>query len=96
LGRIVITDCVNPIAVARNSWRDMAWNESVALTEVEIVCSDAAELQGRCNTRVVGRTPRWQHVARAYEPWSRERVVIDTAARNVAKCVATLREVLNT
>jgi predicted kinase len=91
LGRTVITDCVNPIAMSRDAWRDMARSESVPLTEVEIVCSDAAELHSRCNTRVIGRTPQWQHVARAYQPWTRDRVVIDTAARDVAECVAALR-----
>jgi predicted kinase len=96
LGRTVITDCVNPIAPARDGWRDMARGEGAALTEVEIVCSDLAELHGRCNTRVVGRTPQWQHVARAYDPWTRDHVVIDTAARDVAGCVALLREALNT
>ena len=95
LGRTVITDCVNPITMARDAWRDMAQSECVALTEVEIVCSDSAELHGRCNTRVVGRTPRWQQVASAYEPWTRDHVVIDTATRDVAGCVAALREALN-
>jgi predicted kinase len=96
LGRTVVTDCVNPIAIVRDAWRDMARSEGIALIEVEIVCSDAAELHRRCNTRVVGRTPRWQLVARAYEPWSRDHVVIDTATRDVAGCIATLRQALNT
>ena len=37
LGRTVITDCVNPMTIARDVWRDMARSESAALTEVEIV-----------------------------------------------------------
>jgi hypothetical protein len=45
---------------------------------------------------VVGSTPRWQQVARVYEPWTRGHVVIDTATRDVAECVAKLREALNT
>jgi hypothetical protein len=72
----------------------MAESERAPLTEVEIVCSDSAELHGRCNTRVFGRTPRWQEVACTFEP--RTRVVIDTAARDVARCVALLREALDT
>ena len=64
LGRIVITDCVNPIANVRDAWRDMAHSEGAALIEVEIVCSDTEKLQGRWTTRVVGWTPRSAQVAR--------------------------------
>lgn len=95
LGRTVITDCVNPITNARDAWRDMARKESAAFAEVEIVCSDPAVLHGRWTARVVGRTPRSQQVARAYQAWTRDRIVIDTAARNVAECVGILREELH-
>jgi predicted kinase len=91
LGRTVITDCVNPIAFARDSWRDMARSEGAALAEVEVICSDAEKLRGRWTTRVVDRTPRSQQVARIYEPWNRNRIVIDTATENVDVCVARLR-----
>lgn len=41
LGRIVLADCVNPLALTRNAWRDVAREAGVGLLEVEIVCSDA-------------------------------------------------------
>ena len=91
LGRTVITDCVNPIAIVRDTWRDMALSEGAALIEVEIVCSDAPKLHSRWTTRVVGRTPRSQQVARFYEPWNRERIVVDTATETVETCVTMLR-----
>jgi predicted kinase len=51
LGRTVIADSVNPLAVTRNAWVDVATRAAVSFVEVEIVCSDPREHQRRVETR---------------------------------------------
>lgn len=92
LGLDVIVECVNPGALTRDAWRDTAASAEAALVEVEVVCSDAVEHRRRVETRasdVDGLTkPTWAAlVAREYEPWSRERLVVDSAATSAASAV---------
>jgi predicted kinase len=95
LGRTVVADSVNPLAVTRDAWREVATRDGSRVVEVEVVCSDADEHQ----RRVEGRTtdvpglllPNWADVmARDYHPWDRERLVIDTAHRTVAESVTAV------
>jgi predicted kinase len=98
-GVSVIAESVNPLAVTRDAWR--AAGAGYPVIEVEVVCSDPAE-HGR---RAANRTsdveglikPSWQEIRdREYEPWDRSHVVVDTAGRSVAACVARVREVVVT
>jgi predicted kinase len=96
LGRMVVADSVNPIGVTRDAWREVALGAGVDAIEVEVICSDQAEHRRRVERRttdVTGlRLPTWAEVtAREYEPWARERVVIDTAHAGVDESVAALR-----
>lgn len=96
LGREVVADSVNPVAVSRDAWRDVAARAGVSCIEFEVICSDAAEHRRRVETRAVdvpGLTPpTWDAVVgREYEPWDRARIVIDTAGKDVE---ATVGEVL--
>ncbi len=80
LGRTVVADCVNPIAVTRDAWRTVAED----IVEIEVVCLDPAEHRRRVENRVADiaglRLPSWNEVlAREYEPWQRGHIVIDTA-----------------
>lgn len=84
LGMDVIVECVNPLAATRDGWLDMAATAGAVPIEVEVICSDEAEHRRRVETRtsdVDGLTkPTWSAVLkREYEPWNRERLVIDTA-----------------
>ena len=95
LGRTVMADSVNPIAVTRAAWRDIAKRAGSRYVEIEIVCSDQAEHRRRVEERVadiVGHVlPTWQEVCeREYEPWEAD-IVIDAAGKGVAACVAELR-----
>jgi hypothetical protein len=83
LGLDVIVECVNPIALTRNAWLDVAKTAAAAIVEVEVVCSDEAEHRRRVATRtsdVEGLVkPTWSTVRdRTYEPWSRKHVVLDS------------------
>ena len=96
LGRTVVADSVNPLAVTRDAWRQVAADASARIVEVEVVCSDVAEHRRRVETRSVDVAglilPSWTDVQRRdYEPWSRPRIVLDTATHSVAEALAELR-----
>jgi len=95
-GRSVVADCVNPIQLTRNTWRDVARRCCAVSIEVEIVCPDKAEHRRQVENRdsdIPGFTlPTWQDVLdRKYEPWDREHIVINTASCSVKDAVAEIR-----
>ncbi|NGN68273.1 AAA family ATPase [Streptomyces sp. A7024] len=94
-GFTVIAESVNPLAVTRDSWRDVGLKAGVPVVEVEVICSDPAEHRDRVTTRSSDiadlRLPDWEQViAREYEPWGREHVVIDTAGQEPHESVTVL------
>src|SRR5262245_51218828 len=46
-GLSVFAECVNPLKITRQSWRDVAETTGAHLVEVELVCSDPAEHERR-------------------------------------------------
>ncbi len=97
LGRDVVADSVNPLAITRSAWRRAAANASSPCVEVELVCSDPVEHRRRVETReadIAGlRVPSWDDVRqRAYDPWDGPRLVLDTAGRGVAELLAELHD----
>ena len=89
----VVADSVNPIAITRDAWRDVARQAGADVFEVEVICSDASEHQRRVEERVadiVGhKLPSWADVvARTYEQWDTPHLQIDTTGRLVDACVA--------
>jgi predicted kinase len=94
LGRTVVADSVNPLAVTRAAWREAAAKAGAPVLEVELDCSDAAEHRRRVETRsgdVPGLVPpSWAAVtARDYEPW-RPGLAIDTAVTSAADAASTI------
>ncbi|WP_128437013.1 AAA family ATPase [Streptomyces cyaneus] len=94
-GLTVIAESVNPLAVTRDAWRDVGVGAGAATIEVEVVCSDPAEHRRRVTARssdIPGLPlPDWRQVlARAYEPWEREHLVIDTAGQTPQESFARL------
>jgi predicted kinase len=95
LGLTVVADCVNPLPVTREAWQAVAADASSRIVEVEIVCSDIPEHRRRVEQRsidVPGLVPlTWAAVQqRDYEPWTTQRLVIDTAflgAREAAEVI---------
>ena len=99
LGRTVIADSVNPLQLTRDAWIAAARRASTSAVEVEIVCSDSNVHQQRVESRTADiaglRLPTWREVvARQYQPWVREHVVIDTARRTVTENVEELLRAL--
>ena len=99
LGHNVVADCVNPLKITRDAWRDAAMRTGTACLEVEFICSDVSEHRRRVESRVADipglRLPDWGAVLkREYEPWDREHLVLDTAELSIAEAVElTLRAV---
>ncbi|MBS0428804.1 MAG: AAA family ATPase [Proteobacteria bacterium] len=93
LGRPVVADCVNPLGATRAAWHAVAAQAGVAVVDVELVCSDAAEHRRRVEQRsadIAGFTlPTWADVmARDYAAWATDRLVIDTAHRSTDESLA--------
>jgi predicted kinase len=98
-GRTVVADCVNPLSVSRDAWTETAKRARSRVIEIEIVCSDPNEHRKRVETRVTdvpgARLPTWQDVlSHRYEPWNRQRIVIDTASQTPQQNVHALREAI--
>jgi predicted kinase len=95
IGRIVITDSVNPLQMTRDAWVSVAERAATKAAEVEVICSDTAEHRRRIETRRTDieklRLPTWQDViGREYENWDRQHIVIDTASKTASETVAEL------
>ena len=92
LGVSVVSDGVNPIQESRDAWKEVARMANADLLEVEVLCSDLAMHRERVETRTTNipglRLPTWAQVlAREYEPWDRDHLVIDTAHTQIFACV---------
>ena len=85
-GLTVIADAVNPVAEARDGWRDLAAAADAGHVVIETVCSDGAEHRRRVETRD-SDLPGWTHptwaqtreMAAEYQPRTDNRLVLDTA-----------------
>ena len=95
VGSTVIADSVNPLEITRQAWMDVARHAQAEFVEIEILCSDLDQHRSRVERRATDisglRLPTWQDVvARVYEPWQREHIVIDTSHATVAQSVAAV------
>jgi predicted kinase len=95
--KIVVAECVNPLVITRDAWKRTAESAAALLVDVEVVCSDLDEHRHRVETRtseIPGLTlPTWQQVsARQYEPWHRDRLIVDTAHYGPDQCAEVIAE----
>jgi predicted kinase len=94
LGLPVVADAVNPIAITRYAWRQVAQDCQCLYQELEIRCSDTALHRQRLEQRPdtvpgLARTP-WQAVqTRAYAPWPTA-YALDTAHHTPAESLEQL------
>lgn len=99
LGRIVIADSENPLALTRDAWLKVASRANAHAVEVELTCSDREAHRRRVEGRVEDlagiRHPSWESVVhRSYQSWTRSHMVVDTAQRSVEECVRMIRDAL--
>lgn len=95
-GLLCVAECVNPLRITRDAWRDVAFERGAWLLDVEVVCSDSTRHRERVERRAADiaglALPTWKQVtARVYEPWDRERLVIDTAVTDIESAVEIVR-----
>ncbi|MFI6401833.1 AAA family ATPase [Streptomyces sp. NPDC050548] len=98
-GLTVLAESVNPLSVTRDAWRDTAVRAGVPAVEIEIVCSDPDEHRRRVASRSIDipdlPLPDWEQVVgREYEPWNRDRIVVDTSGQGPEDSLASLLEAL--
>lgn len=95
LGRDVIADSVNPLAVTREAFAAAARQGGGRLLDVEVICADRREHRRRVETRVADLPglvlPDWAAVlTRRTDPWTEPRVLLDTSRRSVGEAVGLL------
>ncbi len=99
LGRVVVADSVNPLAVTREAWHAVAEQTGATILDIEVVCSDRAQHRLRVETRSADipgfKLPTWVEVAeRDYDPWTRERLIVDTARQTLEQSLNVIRSAL--
>ncbi|MBB3656585.1 putative kinase [Rhizobium sp. BK650] len=99
LGHSVVADSVNPLAITRNAFRNVAGKANSPFIEVEVVCSDAATHRRRAETRVAAveglSPPSWAEIqALHYERWEPD-LRIDTFHLSVEESVAEIARFLD-
>jgi predicted kinase len=95
VGLSVVADSCNPIELTRREWERVALDAGVPYVNIEIICSDIQQHRDRLESRVADvaglKLPTWSEAAsREYDPWTVERLVIDTAGRLPAESEADL------
>jgi predicted kinase len=96
LGLSVVADSVNPIALTRRAFRELAQTAGVPALEVLVVCTDRAEHERRVTSRTTDLPglclPSWPDVLareREFEPWQPD-VTIDLAQLGVDQAVTAV------
>jgi predicted kinase len=100
LGVSVVADSCNSIELTRDEWETLARDTQAQCVNIEVICSDPLEHRRRIESRssnIAGLVlPKWEDVTcREYHPWTRERIVIDTARKTENECFAELLAKLN-
>jgi predicted kinase len=100
LGMTVVADSVNPLSITRKAWIDVAQQAKVPFVEIEITCSDQSEHRRRLASReadIAGlKLPDWEAVmARDYEEWLTEHIVLDTAGQMPNQSITVLCDMLH-
>ncbi|PRX47569.1 putative kinase [Prauserella shujinwangii] len=97
VGLDVVADSVNPVRASRDAWRETGHTAGAQVLEVEIVCTDVEEHRRRVEERVVDIAglvkPTWEQITnREYDPWDRDRIVIDTSTLSIEESARRIRD----
>ncbi|WP_342454500.1 2-C-methyl-D-erythritol 4-phosphate cytidylyltransferase [Ornithinimicrobium cryptoxanthini] len=98
LGLDVVADSVNPLAVTRQAWQEVARRAGARVLQVELTCA-GAEHRRRVDTRTADipghLVPRWEEVLTSgYEPWPEADLSLDTTGQPVVELVAAVETAL--
>ncbi|STR64511.1 putative kinase [Klebsiella michiganensis] len=94
---MVIADSVNPIAITRQAWREVATGNAAPFQEIELTCSDQIQHRYRVENRAADIRghilPDWQKViTRDYEPWHTASLTLDTSVLTAEEAVERIVE----
>jgi predicted kinase len=97
IGRNVVADSCNPITLTRKAWDAVAESNDSICVNIEIICSDEKEHEERTRTRaseIKGlKLPTWEEVVtREFNPWTTDRITIDTANRSIESSIEELND----
>jgi predicted kinase len=100
IGITVVVECVNPLKITRDAWKEVGDAYGEWMLEIELICSDRHEHRTRVEQRTVDipglKLPAWQQVVdREYEPWDRGHLVIDTSVTSATVGVAVIVNEVN-
>ncbi|AWN73481.1 AAA family ATPase [Legionella anisa] len=95
LGLNVVADSVNPIAITRHDWQEVAKQTESDFIEIELICSDEKVHQSRVEERIADieghNLPTWQDVLnRDYDSWESKHIVIDTSKYSIDESVVII------
>lgn len=95
-GHVVIADCVNPLAITRKAWAELAVRASAPCINVEVVCGDESVHRRRVEERRSDLdglvVPTWEQVQnRDYEPWDLPVLRVDTGTGAVDEMASASR-----
>ena len=95
LGHSVIIDAVNPIEAPRAGWRNLATKHRAELKIIECVCANETTHRQRIEARRrnIDGMPEipWSRVLERraeYEPWTDQRLTLDTSSNTPEKLLA--------
>ncbi len=99
LGNDVIADSVNPWELTRKEWNEVASTSGARYVNIEVICSDQQEHRKRVEERKIEipnmKLPTWEEViGRDYHQWNSDRIVIDTALKNIEVIMSELLQFL--
>ncbi len=97
LGNIMIADSVNPIAITRQPWREVATDNAVPYLEIEFIYSDQTQYRHRVENREADISwhilPDWQKViTHEYEIRISASLTIDTSVQTAEEAVDKIIE----
>jgi predicted kinase len=101
IGKTVVADGVNPIHLSRDAWHEVAQNAASPSIDIEVICSDQETHKKRVESRTIDKTglrqPTWNDVLkRQYEPWTTDRLIVDTAHQNLDQAIDVILNFLRT
>lgn len=97
VGLSTVVECVNPLKITRDAWYRVAVEHGRWIAEVELICSDRDQHRLRVESRSsdipgLALPTRQQVRERNYEPWDRDRFVIDTSVTAIDHSVRLIHQ----
>lgn len=99
IGLSLVADCVNPIKITRDAWRQVARISNARIIEIEVICSDKNQHKAMIEKRIIENPnsahPNWQDVvSHIYEPREDQILIIDNSLTNIDDAICKILELI--